>query len=272
MEFTDVRGERVPKVGLGTWRLEGEECFRTVRTALELGYRHVDTAQAYDNERQVGRALAASSVDRDDAFLTTKVWPGYTDREEVVRSAAASCSRLGVESVDLLLIHWPNPLASTAEVMAGLNDCRDRGLTRHVGVSNFSTSQLRTARAASDAPVFTDQVQFHPFRPQRDLRAYCRAHDVLLTAYSPLAHGGVLRDDVLREVGVRYDKSPAQVALRWAVQQEGVVAVPKASSETHLRENLDVFDFELSEAEMVRIERPSRLRTGASMLRGRFGV
>ncbi|MFC7078770.1 aldo/keto reductase [Halorussus caseinilyticus] len=271
MEYETVGGERVPKIGLGTWRMQGETCRRAVRTALDVGYRHVDTAQAYDNERQVGRAIAESSVDREDVFLTTKVWPGHTDRESIRRSTASSLAQLGVEYVDLLLVHWPNPLASTAEVMTGLNDCRREGFTRHVGVSNFGVDQLRTARAASDAPVFTNQVQFHPYKPQRDLRAYCQAHDVLLTAYSPLAHGGILHDDVLRELAVVYDKSPAQIALRWAVQQEGVVAIPKSTSERHLRENLDVFDFRLTDEEMVRIERPSRLRSGASFLRGRLG-
>jgi diketogulonate reductase-like aldo/keto reductase len=272
MEYATVRGEEVPKIGLGTWQLRDDACRRTVEAALEMGYRHVDTAQSYDNERAVGRAIAASSVPREEVFLTTKVWAGYMDRGSIVDSAASSVARLGVEYVDLLLIHWPNPLASTAEVMAGLNDCREMELTRHVGVSNFGVDQLRTARSVSDAPIFTDQVQFHPYRPQRDLRAYCRAHDVLLTAYSPLVRGGVLRDDVLRELGVKYGKSPAQVALQWAIQQEGVIAIPKASSETHLRENLAVFDFQLTDAEMVRIERPSRLRTGASLVRSRLGL
>ncbi|NHN61474.1 MULTISPECIES: aldo/keto reductase [Halorussus] len=272
MEYETVEGERIPKMGLGTWRMEGATCRRAVRTALDLGYRHVDTAQAYGNERAVGRAIAESSVDRGDVFLTTKVWPGNTDRESVRDSVASSLVKLDTEYVDLLLIHWPHPLAPVGEVMAGLNDCRREGFARHIGVSNFGVDRLRTARAASEAPVFTDQIQFHPYRPQRDLRAYCRAHDVLLTAYSPLAHGGILRDDVLRELGAAYGKSPAQVALRWVVQQDGVVAIPKSTSERHLRENLAVFDFELTDAEMARIERPSRLRTGASYLRGRLGV
>lgn len=272
MEYETVRGEQIPKIGLGTWQLQGETGRRAVSAALEMGYRHLDTAQAYENEREVGRAIAKSSVPREEVFLTTKVRPSHRDRESIVNSARASLARLGVERVDLLLIHWPHPLASTAEVMAGLNDCLQAGLTRHVGVSNFGVEQLRTAQMASEAPVFTNQVRFHPYQPQRDLRAYCRAHDVLLTAYSPLARGGVLRDDVLREIGVKYGKSPAQIALRWAVQHEGVVAIPKASSESHLRANLAVFDFTLTDAEMVRIERPSRLRTGATLLRSHLGV
>ena len=272
MEYQTVHDERLPKIGLGTWQMQGETCRQAVGTALEAGYRHIDTAQAYDNERQVGQAIAESSVPREEVFLTTKVWPGHLDRDTIRRSTASSLAQLGVEYVDLLLIHWPNPIASTAEVMTGLNECRDEGFTRHIGVSNFSVDQLKTARATSDAPIFTNQVQFHPYQPQRDLRAYCQAHDVLLTAYSPLAHGGILRDDVLRELGVKYDKSPAQIALRWVVQQEGVVAIPKSTSETHLRENIDVFDFRLTETEMVRIERPSLFKTGASFLRSRFGV
>ena len=272
MKFETVGDTDVPEIGLGTWQLRGGTCRRVVETALELGYRHVDTAQAYGNERQVGRAIAASSVDRRDVFLTTKVWPGHLEPDRIVASVQSSLAKLGVERVDLLLIHWPNPIASTADVMAGLNECRRRGLTRHVGVSNFGVDQLRTARAASAAPVVADQVQFHPFRPQRDLRSYCEAHDILLTAYSPLAQGGLLGDDVLGEIGVKYDKTPAQVALRWATQQDNVVTIPKSSSERHLRENVDVFDFRLTEPEMVRIERPSLLRAGTSMLRGRFGV
>jgi diketogulonate reductase-like aldo/keto reductase len=272
MEYESVRGEQIPKIGLGTWELTGETGYWAVRSALEIGYRHLDTAQAYGNEREVGQAVADASVAREEVFLTTKVHPRHRDPTAIVESARESLARLGVDSVDLLLIHWPSPLANVAEVVRGLNAARERGLTRHVGVSNYTVDQLRNAQAASDAPLFTDQVRFHPYSPQRDLRAYCRAHGVLLTAYSPLARGGVLRDDVLREIGVRYGKSPAQVALRWAVQQEGVVTIPKATSEAHLRENLDVFDFRLTDPEMVRVERPSRLRTGMSLARSHLGV
>lgn len=272
MEYESVRDVELPKIGLGTWQLTGGTCRQSVRQALEMGYRHIDTAQAYGNEREVGQAIAESSVARDEIFLTTKVQPSNRDRQSIVESAMESVAKLGVESVDLLLIHWPHPLANVAEVVRGLNACRRRGVTRHIGVSNYSVDQLRTAQAASQAPILTNQVQFHPYHPQRDLRAYCRAHDVLLTAYSPLARGGVLRDATLREIGVRYGKSPAQVALRWAIQQEGVVAIPKATSEDHLRANLDVFDFELTDPEMVRIERPSRLRTGVEFVRSQLGM
>ncbi|WP_227356839.1 aldo/keto reductase [Haladaptatus salinisoli] len=270
MEYETIRGEQIPKIGLGTWRMEGATCRNAVSTALELGYRHVDTAQAYGNERQVGQAIATADVAREDVFLTTKVWPMHRSYRDIVDSVHGSLARLGTDYVDLLLIHWPNPIASTREVMRALSDLRSEGLTRHIGVSNFDVDQLAAAQNAAGAPVLTDQVQFHPFHPQSDLLDYCREHGVLLTAYSPLAHGGVVDDHVLTELGAKYEKTPAQVALRWVVQHDGVVTIPKAASEEHLEENLAVFDFELTETEMALVERPSRVRTGVSRLRGRF--
>jgi diketogulonate reductase-like aldo/keto reductase len=267
-----IDGTEVPKLGLGTWRLTGETCYEAVRTALDLGYRHVDTAARYGNEREVGQAIADSHVDREDVFLTTKVWGIHASEDGVHRSARESLERLDVDQVDLLLIHWPNPLVSVAETLGALADVRAEGLTRHVGVSNYSQSRLGTAIEACDAPVFADQVQMHPHRPRRSLREFCQDEDVMLTAYSPLMHGGAMADDVLADVAAEYDKTPAQVCLRWVIQHDNVVAVPKATSETHQRENLDIFDFELSEREMDRIERPSLLRTVFGWVRGRTGL
>ncbi|MFB6102151.1 MAG: aldo/keto reductase [Haloplanus sp.] len=282
-ETVTVRGVDVPAVGLGTWRLQGADCRRAVETALELGYRHVDTAQAYGNERQVGAAIGASTVDRDEVFLTTKLDGSNRTRNAVHRSVRESLDRLGTDYLDLLLIHWPNdrppfapvrlpgatPLTAT---LSAMHDLIDEGLVRHVGVSNFGIGRLDEARMDADAPILTDQVQFHPYWDQRDLLSYCRRNDVLLTAYSPLCHGGVLRDDVLARLGRTYGKSPAQVAIRWVVQHDGVCAIPKATSRDHLAANLDVFDFELTEAEMERIRRPSRLRTAVGFVRGRLPV
>ncbi|WP_458209408.1 aldo/keto reductase [Haladaptatus sp. NG-SE-30] len=272
MEYETIHGEEIPKIGLGTWQMESTNCRNAVRTALDLGYRHIDTAQAYGNERQVGQAIALSDVDREDVFLTTKVWPMHRKYGDIVDSVHESLARLGTDYIDLLLIHWPNPIASTREVMRALSDVRSEGLTRHIGVSNFDTDQLATARDLASAPIVTDQVQFHPFNPQSDLLDYCQRHDVLLTAYSPLAQGGVMHDHVLVELGKKYDKTPAQVALRWVVQQDGVVTIPKSTSREHLEQNLAIFDFELTETEMALVERPSRTRTGVAMLRGRLGV
>ncbi|GAB6860331.1 aldo/keto reductase [Haloplanus litoreus] len=278
-----VRGVDVPAVGLGTWRLRGGDCRRAVEAALELGYRHVDTAQAYGNERQVGTAIRTSSVDREDVFLTTKLGGGNRSREAVHRSVDESLRRLDTDYLDLLLIHWPNakpPFSPVSlpgatplsETLAAMADLVADGRVRYVGVSNFDVRLLDEARSLADVPIFTNQVQFNPYWDQRNHLSYCRRHDVLLTAYSPLCHGGVLRDDALQAVGRAYGKTAAQVAIRWAIQHEGVSAVPKATTRDHLRANLDVFDFELTDAEMERIRQPSKLRALAGFARSRLPV
>jgi diketogulonate reductase-like aldo/keto reductase len=271
-ECATAAGTDVPKLGLGTWRLTGDACYDAVRTALDAGYRHVDTAQAYDNEATVGRAIGDADVDREDVFLTTKVW-GRNARPSAVRtSARASLDRLGVDRVDLLLIHWPNPLVAVEDTIGALADLRDGGVAREIGVSNYGIPRLDRARDATDAPILTDQVQCHPYRPRSELLEYCQRRGLLLTAYSPLAHGGVVRDATLRRIGARYDKTPAQVALRWLVGRENVVTIPKATSERHIRENAAIFDFELTDGERDRVARASRLRTGFAWARGRLGV
>jgi diketogulonate reductase-like aldo/keto reductase len=268
MEHVELRGARVPKVGLGTWRMEGEECYDAVSTALELGYRHVDTAQMYGNEAEVGRAIADADVDRRDLFVTTKVKPGNADYDGLVESAKASLDRLDTPYVDLLLLHWPNPLVSIEETMDAMKELVDGGEAYHVGVSNFPLPMLKRAREAADVPILTNQVQFHPHRPKRKLLRYCQDEDLLLTAYSPLAQGELVEDETLRRIGDRYDKTPAQVALRWATQHRNVVVIPKSTSREHLAANLDVFDFTLTRTEVDEVTRPSLLKTGASMVKG----
>ncbi|GGN92915.1 aldo/keto reductase [Haloarcula pellucida] len=272
METIQVQGESVPALGLGTWQLTGPDCRETVRTALEMGYRHVDTAQAYGNERQVGMGIDAADVDREDVFLVTKLDGRNRSARRVRQSARESCNRLGTDYLDLLLIHWPNTpwMAPLSETLGAMNDLVDDGLVEHVGVSNFSRSLLDEARERSDAPILTDQVQYHPYCDQRELLDYCRIHDVLLTAYSPLARGGVLEDPALVQIGNRYGKSPAQVALRWLVQQDGVAAIPKASSRDHLEANLAIFDFTLTDAEMAHIRSPSKVKTGYHYFRSQL--
>jgi diketogulonate reductase-like aldo/keto reductase len=272
MEHVSVQGEEVPAVGLGTWRLTGEDCREAVGTALDLGYRHLDTAQAYGNERQVGDAIRGSDVPREDVFLTTKLSGSNRTYDDVQRSVQESLAKLGTDHVDLLLIHTPNRGTPLRETLDSMNELVEEGTIRHVGVSNFGVDRLERARSLSDAPIFTDQVQFHPYWDQTGLLDYCAIHDVLLTAYSPLGHGGVLSDPAVREVATRHGVSPAQVALRWAIQHEGVVAIPKATSRDHLAANLDVFDFELSEAEMEQIRQPSKLRTAAGFVRSRLPI
>jgi diketogulonate reductase-like aldo/keto reductase len=270
MDVTTVGDVEIPTVGLGTWRLTGEECRRSVRTALELGYRHIDTAQEYGNERQVGGALRDSDVDRADVFLTTKLGRRNRGYDDVRRSVEESLAKLGTDHVDLLLIHWPNLRTPLRETLAAMNELVDAGKVRHVGVSNFDIDRLASARELSEHGIVTNQVQYNPYWSQSELLDYCRIHDVALTAYSPLAHGGVLEDPVLEEIAARYDKTAAQVALRWLVQQPNVVTVPKASSREHLADNLAVFDFELTDEEMERIHRPSKSRAMVGFLKGRL--
>ena len=269
-EYVTVHGSEVGAVGLGTWRLTGTECYDAVSTALELGYRHIDTAQAYGNERQVGDAIRDSDVAREDVFLTTKLNVGNRGHDEVLRTTEESLAKLDTSYADLLLIHNPAQRTPLGETLGAMNELTEREKVRHIGVSNFGVDRLDRARDRSDAPIFTNQVQYNPYWSQTELLDYCAIHDVLVTAYSPLAHGGVLSDPVLAEIGDRYGKSAAQVAIRWLVQQENVVTVPKATSREHIAANADVFDFELTDAELERVRQPSRSRALTGFLRGRL--
>ncbi len=253
MEYETVRGERVPAIGLGTYELRGREGAEAIERALEMGYRHLDTAELYENETAVGTALAESSVDREDVFLTTKVWKTNLAAGDVRQSARRSAEKLGVDVLDLLLVHSPSDSVPIEETIGAMNALQDEGLVRHVGVSNFSVGQLRAAMDASETPVFTNQVKYNPYEDRSELLGFCVENDVLLTAYSPLAKGRVAGDGTLATIADRYGKTPAQVALRWLVQQPTVVAIPKAGDEVHLRENLDVFDFSLTDAEVERV-------------------
>jgi len=270
MEYVTVQDTEIPALGLGTWRMRGPECREAVSTALDLGYRHVDTAQAYRNEREVGAAIRESGVDRDEIFLTTKLDWHNRDHESVLESTRASLQKLQTDYVDLLLIHQPNLRTPLSETLGAMDELHDEGLAHYLGVSNFSVAKLDRARQVADAPLLTNQVQYHPFWGQRELVDYCQIHDLMLTAYSPLAHGGAVRDEVLRDIAVRHDRSPAQIALRWLVQQKSVATIPKSTSREHLQDNLTIFDFELSEREMREIRRPSAARTAAGFVRGRL--
>lgn len=247
----EARGERIPSLGLGTWQLVGEECVTAVRDALELGYRHIDTAQAYENEEEVGRGLAASGVPRDEVFLTTKVWWENLGADQCLASIRESLAGLDTGYVDLLLIHWPNPRLVLEDVLRALDRVRENGVARHIGVSNFTPSMLR--RALDTAPILGIQVEYHPYFGQARLLEIVEAENLLLTAYSPLARGSVNDDPTLREIAERHGKTPSQVTLRWLVQQERVAAIPKAASREHRRENFEIFDFELTADEMERI-------------------
>jgi len=244
-----------PPIGIGTYRTGGYECFNAVSEALKVGYRHVDTAMAYENEAAVGRAIETSTVDREDVFVTTKIkgYPEFLTRDRMVEAVEGSLQRLGIDRIDLVLVHWWHPDGEMEEVFGALSRLVDDGKIDHIGVSNFSIEQLRRAMDAAGAPIATNQVQYHPYFHQDEMLSFCRTNGVLLTAYSPLAAGLVADDETLTAIGGRYGKSAAQVAIRWLIQQDGVVTIPKTVRPDRLRENLDVFDFELTEPEMERI-------------------
>lgn len=249
----DAQGARIPALGFGTARMTGDECRRAVEHALEVGYRHVDTASMYENEGAVGDALAASEVDREDVFVVTKIHPDDAAYDDAIASGRRSLERLGIETIDLLLLHAPSHEAPLEETLDAMADLRDDGVVAHVGVSNFSVEQLDRSRKLADVPVVANQVKYHPYHHQPELLEYCHEHDVCLTAFSPLAEGTVPGDERLAAIGDAYDKSAAQVALRWLVQQPPVAAIPKASSNTHVEANAAIFDFELTDDEMAAV-------------------
>jgi 2,5-diketo-D-gluconate reductase B len=252
MQFVEAQGVRIPALGFGTFRLDGAVARRMVGSALEIGYRHIDTAQMYGNEAEVGEAIAASAVPRDQIWLTTKIWPDNFKDGALQRAAEQSGRRLKTVP-DLLLLHWPNPDVPRAETIRALNDAKRRGLTRHIGISNSPVALIKESVAASEAPLLVDQVEYHPYLSQHAVLEELHAQGMALTAYSPIAQGKVFADATLRRTGERHGKNPGQVTLRWLLQQDGVTAIPRSAREAHAKANLEIFDFELSEAEMAEI-------------------
>jgi len=251
-QFVEANGAKIPLIGLGTWELSGSACARVVEQALKLGYRHVDTAQVYDNEREVGEGIRASHVRRDELFVTTKVWTTHFGPNDLMRSTKESLVKLRLSEIDLLLLHWPNPHVPLEETLGALAHVREIGMTRHIGVSNFTVALLDRAVAACPAPLVCNQVEYHPFLDQTKVRAACAAHGMALVAYSPIAKGQTKKDEVLNRIGAAHGKTAAQVSLRWLVQQN-VPAIPRTSRIERLSQNIDVFDFELTDDEMAQI-------------------
>lgn len=248
--FVEVRDVKVPALGLGTWRLAGENCQTIVRAALDLGYRHIDTAQLYFNEQDVGRAIRESTLPREMIFLTTKLAFDKVRRQDVLATTEESLSRLKTEYVDLLLIHWPSatvPLEETLEAMALLHQ---QSKVHHIGVSNFPSQMLRHACKISPLPIITNQVEYHPYLSQQKVLQVCREEQVMLTAYAPTARAKVIDDPAINAIAARHGKSPIQVTLRWLLQQPLVSAIPKSAHPDRVQSNFDVFDFELSDSEM----------------------
>ena len=248
-----AHGATMPVIGLGTSGM-GDVRAENIATALKVDYRHIDTAWKYGTERQVGEGMRASGVRRGDIFLCTKVSHEYLHADDFARSVDESLQTLGVDYVDLLLVHWPNLKIPLAETMGALAKAKRQGLTRHVGVANFNIGLLDQAIALCPEPLVTLQAEYHPYLDQTTLLNACRARGLIYTAYCPLGRGRLFKDPVLDEIARMKDKTIAQIALRWLVQKGIVAPIPRSSNPSRLAENLAVFDFSLSDEEMNRID------------------
>ncbi|QFY63109.1 aldo/keto reductase (plasmid) [Rhizobium grahamii] len=253
MHTVTANGVTIPALGFGTFRIPGSDVLKIVPHALKLGFRHVDTAQIYGNEAEVGEAIVTSGIQRRDIFLTTKVWVENYKREAFLKSVDESLAKLKTDYVDLLLLHWPNDKVSLAEQISALNDVKEAGKVRHIGVSNFTTALMAEARALSKAPLVTNQIEYHPYINQDVVIAAAKAADMSVTGYFGMADGKVFSDPVLKDIGANHGKTVAQVVLRWLVQQDGIIALSKTVSEARVAENLAIFDLNLSRDEMAAI-------------------
>jgi len=260
-------GLSIPSIGLGTWELNGQECIRVVREALELEYRHIDTAAMYENESEVGQGIIDSGIDREDLFLTTKIntigWTASQNRKTVIRNENIidefnqSLSDLKTDYVDLLLIHWPafgTSLGDMLEVMYGIKESHK---AKAIGVANFNSNLLSECERLGYKDIFCDQVEYHPFLSQEILLKKMKEMNVIPVAYCPICRGDVAKDSVIIELSEKYNKTPAQVTLRWIVQQQAV-AIPKTAKLERLKENIDIYDFEIDTKDMTRIHSLAR--------------
>lgn len=258
MHFIEAHGARIPAIGLGTWPMRGKECARAVETAIAAGYRHIDTASIYGNEDGVGEGVRASRVVRGEIFLTTKVWPDNIAGGALERSAEKSLKHLGLDYVDLLLIHWPSRSLSVAEMIEPLNAAKRRGLARHIGVSNFTAEMVEEAWRATREPLVANQCEYHPEISQERVLAMCRGHGMAFVSYTPLGRSAAFTNPVVKSIAERLGRTPAQIILRWHVQQPRVAAIPKAATKAHIEANIQVFDFELTDADMKALFRLAR--------------
>ncbi|WP_119310131.1 aldo/keto reductase [Cohaesibacter haloalkalitolerans] len=254
MHNVNANGASIPSLGFGTYRMKDAEVMDVLPEAIKLGFRHIDTAQVYNNEAAVGAAIKASGVARDEIFLTTKVWVTKFDPADFIPSVEESLEKLAVDHVDLLLLHWPHgsdvPMETQIEE---LNKTVERGMTRHIGISNYTVAQMQKAASLSKAPIVTNQVEYHPYLSQAPVLEACEQLDMSITSYFGMADGVVPKDERLAEIGASHGKTAAQIALRWLVQQPRVIALSKTAKLSRLPENFGIFDFELTDQEMQAI-------------------
>jgi 2,5-diketo-D-gluconate reductase B len=255
-KITTTATVKIPTVGLGTYQLTGNDGIKSIEDALQIGYRHIDTAQSYGNEEEVGKAIKNSGVNRNDIFITTKVMPA--DFKRLTTTVENSLKKLQTDYADLILLHWPSDDEANKKGLELLNNVLQKGYTKSIGVSNFNVDQL--SKAVEQAPVICNQVEYHPYLSQKAMLAYLKEHSMFLTAYSPLAIGKVFKDVKLQAIAEKYKKSISQIVLRWLVQQEDIVVIPKASTKERRIDNLNIFDFELSTEDMNTIFKSKKAR------------
>lgn len=248
----NIGKEQIPLLGFGTWELVGDQCYTMVKEAIKAGYRHIDTAQFYENEEQVGRAIRESGISRRELFVTTKIWGTDASAEGIKLVTKQSLKRLGLEKVNLLLLHWRNPAVPLEESLRALDRMKQEGLTAEIGVSNFTSAMIHEAVRVYDGLIATNQIEYHPFLSQTKVIHACKDHKITITAFCPIARGRVFQSATLKRISTKHGKTPAQVSLRWLLQQD-VVAIPRTTSVARLKENLSILDFELSDHEMKEI-------------------
>jgi 2,5-diketo-D-gluconate reductase B len=253
METITTQGVAIPRLGFGTFRMPGADAQPVVESAIALGYRHIDTAAMYENEAAVGAAIAASGVGRTELFVTTKVWHDQLAPDALHRAFDTSLRKLGLDQVDLYMIHWPSQDMDMVATLETLMSLRERGLTRAIGVCNFNLPMLRRAVEEIGAPIASVQVEYHPYLSQSALLFYLRRHGLPLTAYAPLAQGRAANDPVLASIGQKYGVSAAQIAIAWLLDQPGVAVIPKAGRPESQKANLAALDIRLDDEDRAAI-------------------
>ena len=250
----------IPVLGLGTWQSTGQDCIDVVSQGLKMGYEHIDTAQAYGNEKEVGQGIKQSGIARDKFFLTTKIFPDDMkfEPENLVAAAKRSLENLDTDYVDLLLLHWPDDRVPLSETIPALCELQKQGLTRNIGVSNFNIANIIEARKYADMPIVVNQVEFHPFIKQNTLQTFLNNYHILLEAYSPLARGDVFDNETIKEIADCHGITPAQVSLAWILSDKHRIAIPKTSNPDHLQGNLDAINVQLSADEIEKINKLAR--------------
>lgn len=251
--WTHSNQTKVPKLGFGTWLMKGSHCITSVRSALDIGYRHIDTAQIYENESEVGKAIFKSTICRKEIFLTTKIWRDSLKTQEVIQSTEVSLKKLQTDYVDLLLIHWPNDQVPLQETLLALQKLVTQQKTKFIGVSNFPIELLNTAKKIAPE-IICNQIEYHPFLDQRPILKSIKQHNMFLTAYSPLARKKVFKNKTLIELAQKYSKTAGQLVLRWLIEKNSVIAIPKAGNLEHIKSNFDIFNFKLQKSDQDILE------------------